>query len=100
MKLEPEIARDFVARIRSAGIERRDLETGEVVERSDSAALAARLQEAIETGHPFVPTPSDQEALIVFLNSWLDDVKVEQFRESAKALRYALHREIHDRRSA
>lgn len=93
-ELSSDVFNELIRRLERMGIERRDPETGRVVEQSASAATAERLRDYVDSGAgPFVPTKEDRGSLAWALRDWLDDVKVSAFPSAAMELRYALARE-------
>jgi hypothetical protein len=89
--LEPEAVEELLRRLKRIGIDRRNVETGEIIEQSASAAAASRLEAAISGGKmSFAPTDEDKGSIAWALREWLDDVPVDEFPKSAMTLRYAL----------
>ena len=89
--IELEMAQEIVRRLNRMGIVRRNPETGEVIERSGSAATAARLAAALESGEfRFAPDEEDKASISWVLREWLDAVGASEFPDSAMTLRYAL----------
>lgn len=87
--------KELLGRLDRMGLVRRDLETGEIVERSASAQLAEDIRHAIARGdRVFEPTDADAGGLLAALYSWLDETVVSEFPEDAMVLRYSLHSQL------
>lgn len=90
-ELEADTLQEIIRRLKRMGIERRNFDTGEVIEQSASAATAARLTAALESGkRQFAPQDEDKGSIAWALHEWLNDVGADEFPESAMELRYAL----------
>jgi hypothetical protein len=89
--LEPKVVDELLSRLNKMGIERRNIETGEVIEQSASKATASRLEAALAAGEERFTATEEQKGSIAWaLWAWLNEVGIDDFPESALALRYAL----------
>lgn len=72
---------ELVTRLERTGLARRDLETGEIVERSASAELAHRLREQVSGGSRVLTLlAGDPAVLYPVLDQWLGEVGEPGFR--------------------